>query len=386
MEIRPTRVSLDDAFHALKKGEDGSARYPLSWEADSYQWGVSLHQPVIQDGLVYQVGARGVQAFDVTTGEAKFTIPGDDVSAPAVSGQNLVLGDRDSLALYSPSERKELWSIDRAEGWGKSPHVTPDGTILAGDGCQVMALNPADGSSLWTTSLPSSAGIMGYSAESKVTVGYTGIYASETQQLFVLDEKGHELWSTRYDKASLAERGPLFVVREKLFKLFGSSHSLKAMDPRTGRKLWSEKADGQTEVWASPAGHVVVRDGLTMRLRDGQTGEQRWTYQLNSEPDWNVRRARVTFSETEVIVTHPDGAMTGLDPSSGSVLWDEKSRGVGPTSPTVGPDGILVMKVDGKVKGLLPTKFVEHKPRVGKTLEETDDGILMGSVHLRKRK
>lgn len=381
-------VPLEDAFQAVMDGEVGSTRYPGSWNVPGAQWAVPLHQPVVgHDGTIYQADNRKVLALDPGSGQEKFTIPGDEVGVPVRFGEQLLCCERQAVFAFDPATRQRAWTVPLESGWGKKAAVSSEGRVFAGDSGQLLALDGRTGQDLWRQPMPGCVQVLGYSEEHQVVVAYNGTFGAEDERkLYAFDGNGKQLWSARFDEAlCMSPKGPLFAVKEKLFKLFGSSHSLRAIDPRSGKKLWSESASSTTTLWSTPDGNVIVGDGRQLRLRDGQTGQVRWTFLLKNEPQWNQPGASLTLQENEYIVTDPDGSMTGIDPTTGKARWEEPSRGRTYGGPAVTPEGILVLKTEGQIKGLLPVGMILSK-RVSRPVEEGDDSVRLGSVQVRKRR
>lgn len=384
----PPTVPLEDAFRSVTDGEVGSTRYPDSWKVSGARWAVPLHQPVVgHDGTIYQADDRKILALDPGSGREKFTIPGDEVGVPVRLGEQLVCCERQAIFAFDPVGQKRTWTVPLESGWGKKAAVSADGRVFAGDSGRLLALDGRTGQELWSQPMTGSVKMLGYSDEHQVAVAYNGTFGVESERkLCGFDGDGKQLWSTRYDEAiCMGQKGPLFAVREKIFKLFGSSHTLRAIDPRSGRKLWSESANASTTLWSTPEGHVIVGDGRQLRLRDGQTGEIRWTFLLKNEPQWNQPGASLTLQKDEYIVTDPDGSMTGIDPSTGQKRWEEPSRGATYGGPAVTQEGVLVLKTDGQIKGLLPAGMLKSK-RAAYRVEEDQDSVRLGSVQVRKRR
>lgn len=379
-------IGLDEAADALllSGSKEGSPRYPKTWAIPSTQYAVAIHRPLVgENGLVFQVADRKIQAVDLRSGEEKFSIPVDSASSPALLGDRLVCQERGALFVYDPATRREVWRQPMGGSWGRQPLVTPDGKVIAGKSASLVAFDGATGQELWCTDTGSEVNPLAHTQG--VILATCGIYAGETTRLLAFDSAGTQIWSKSYDRQVSVADGPVYYLKEKMFKLFGTSHSLKAVDPKTGRKLWSESADASTDLFAVPGG-VVVRDGSQLRMREAQTGRQLWSYQLNGECGWNGPFSNVQATEKGLIVTHPDGQITGLDPATGKELWNEPSRGPSYHGPAVGPDGVLVLKTEGTLKGLIPRELVAiaGQPRPG--ISEGESSVQVGNVQLKKRR
>jgi len=150
--------------------------------------------------------------------------------------------------------------------------VNNNAIVLAGSEGVVMSLDAQTGTPLWRVSV---------GAALAAGVGSDGRHAAvvtRSNELVVLGA-GSELWRTRL--AAQVFTSPL-VAGERVFVL-GADRTISAFDAQTGRKLWQNQRPGEALV---------------------------------------LRQAGVLVAVNNTLVVGFSGRLLGLNPLTGSVLWD----------------------------------------------------------------
>lgn len=110
---------------------------------------------------------------------------------------------------------------------------------------------------------------------------------------------------------------------------------LKAMDPESGKELWSHEGLVAPLTPSADGKLVVFYDGESIHCLDATTGKSLWVsekqprrklYEYNFGP-------RLLFSGSAVLFAGGDGSMRGLDSASGKVLWEAPHEKSGYRSP-----------------------------------------------------
>ena len=90
-----------------------------------------------------------------------------------------------------------------------------------------------------------------------------------------------------------------------------------------GRELWRQKLNAQAFTAPFVAGErvFVLAADRSVNAFDGQTGRKLWTQQRPTEP-LVLRQSGVMLAVGDTLVVGLAGRLAGLNPSSGSVLWE----------------------------------------------------------------
>ena len=107
----------------------------------------------------------------------------------------------------------------------------------------------------------------------------------------------------------------------KVLAVVTKSNDLVAM--QDGRELWRQKLNAQAFTAPFVAGEriFVLAADRSVNAFDGQTGRKLWTQQRPTEP-LVLRQSGVMLAVGDTLVVGLAGRLAGLNPSSGSVLWE----------------------------------------------------------------
>jgi serine/threonine protein kinase/outer membrane protein assembly factor BamB len=100
-----------------------------------------------------------------------------------------------------------------------------------------------------------------------------------------------------------------------------------SVDPRDGKVLWTRKAKVTEDVPSTApviSGgllHTVTPDGKQLLALDPRTGKTRWTL------DIAAYTGGVQHTSDTVLLTSPDGTITGVDGATGERLWRDRVTG-----------------------------------------------------------
>ena len=282
--------------------------------------------PVAADGTLVVSLERGkLTALDPTTGQPRWTFPGDSkedqklkleaiYSTPVVAGGRVYLGAYDG-AVYAldAGSGSIVW---RAETGG--PIV--GGLALAGDVVyvgsldrKIYALDARTGEPRWPQ--PFNAGHEVFAQP--VVQGDLVYVATMGGHLYALDAAaGGPRWSFKADAALPAapafDQGRLYVG--------GLDNGLYALDAVDGRLLWSFKAGNW--FWTTP----LVQDGVVYAAAldrkvyalDAETGQPRWSQPFKTLGEVRATPALVAGA---LVVADRDGNVYGLRPDTGEQVW-----------------------------------------------------------------
>nr|WP_274388929.1 serine/threonine-protein kinase [Streptomyces cavernae] len=203
--------STSDAGGVRAFAPDGSVR----WSTPTGPAPTS--EPVVADGVVY-VGTFGdeVQALDAATGKRLWSARvGTDAGRPTVVGDTLVVGSSGEQPLHGISlNGSPLWNRGDEE-LGGDRYLTWaafGGLAVTASSYQLVALDPADGSTAWTFR-PDDEG----NQYSDPTVSGDTVYMSHGSMLYGLNRRGRRIWQKRAEGgASLGTQSPV-VHRNRIY-------------------------------------------------------------------------------------------------------------------------------------------------------------------------
>lgn len=152
-----------------------------------------------------------------------------------------------------------------------------------------------------------------------VTVSGDGVgVASDDGTVALLDaQSGRDIWRIGLKSpiaAGVGSDGKVVAVVTK-------SNDVVAM--QDGRELWRQKLNAQAFTAPFVAGErvFVLAADRSVNAFDGQTGRKLWKQQRPTEP-LVLRQSGVMLAVGDTLVVGLAGRLAGLNPSSGSILWE----------------------------------------------------------------
>ncbi|WP_053850529.1 PQQ-binding-like beta-propeller repeat protein [Streptomyces sp. NRRL B-24085] len=196
-----------DAGGVRAYAPDGSVR----WSAPTGP--APTGEPVVADGVVY-VGTFGdqVQALDARSGKRLWAAKaGSDTGRPALVGDTLMVGSGGERMLHGISRSgRTLWDSanDKVYGGRYFTCVPFAGLGVTVSDYELVALDPADGSTAWSFPFPDEG-----NQYSDPTVFGDTLYVRHGSTLHGVDRRGKRIWHRRVEGgASLGTQSP--VVRD----------------------------------------------------------------------------------------------------------------------------------------------------------------------------
>lgn len=263
------------------------------------------------------------------------------------------------------SNGTELWRFpaktDAKKTFYASPVLTSDGQLIVGGYDKVVySLDPTDGSSNWTFTGATDR-IIG-----SVAVGNGLIYVpSSDYNLYALDLKGKLQWS--FNAGGSLWTQPV-VDANRVY--FGSlSHTVYALDAKTGKLAWSTNLDGAIlgSLTLGTDGSIYAgTQGNTVFALDSATGKVKWQQAMKS---W-IWSGPVQ-SDGLVFAGDQSGEFAALDSTTGKVTWTLKPDGPILGSALIFPDGVIFGTDSGTLLAV---------NKAGKTIwKQTINGKLYGT-------
>ena len=175
----------------------------------------------------------------------------------------------------------------------------------------VTALLPARLS--WTSRI----GSVNFPLAVSVSANHLGIASDDGTVALIDAQSGSDVWRVALKSpiaAGVGSDGKVLAVVTK-------SNDVVAL--QDGRELWRQKLNAQAFTAPFVAGErvFVLAADRSVNAFDGQTGRKLWTQQRPTEP-LVLRQSGVMLAVGDTLVVGLAGRLAGLNPSTGSVLWE----------------------------------------------------------------
>ena len=334
--------------------------------AGSVKW----QQPIVTEnarGLRLQVGPDGtvyatesvngvslytlLLAFDGLTGVEKWRSElFNGMTTPGIGKNNEILvGTKPFLAALDPENGDTQWSYGGGNDGQGLDNVIPatlhDGTIVV-VGSQAQAIDAESREKKWMLRLLSPHGPPAVDADDTVYMG--GVKLSALR-----GATGETAWvlPPQVGSSSFGYYSPVLGLDGTLYTLTSRSvsksrvtiqeKSLMAIDTNDGAVKWSLVSDRINLRDYLPSisvdGTVYLREGLNLVAVDGNSGNRKWTAELNGRFD-----SVVIDGDGNVLVGASNGVLRAFDGSDGTSLWSFKSDNGRPiVRVVIGPEGMV---------------------------------------------
>lgn len=241
--------------------------------------------PVVADGVVYLGAYDGrIYALSLDTGELRWAV---ETSGPIIGGILVQKG-----VVYVGSSDGRLYALNASSGesvWDK-PFATKG--------------------SIWST---------------PVADGNTIYVASMDKHLYAIDmTSGQPRWPEPFLAAAGIPSDP--ALAHGMVLVGAMDRRFYALDAATGQVRWSVKADNW--FWSKP---LVEGDTIYVGALDGRVyaidinnGKLRWPQPFRAGA---AVRATPVLSRGVLVVADKDGNIYGIDPATGSQIWQDKIQG-----------------------------------------------------------
>jgi outer membrane protein assembly factor BamB len=288
---------------------------------------ISCSPAIGSDGTIYFGDDAGnFYALNPSDGHLKWQSPfaaiGKIYPSPAIGSDGTIYFGTDKGYLYAITPDRSLRWWEYVGGGGHiRPAIGPDGTIYISGYGFLSAINPNDGSLIWTINNLNIGGM--YDSDASPSIGSDGtIYVGSINGMVYAfnPNKGDIKWhwiiasSSILTSPTIGSDGTIYVG--------SATGTLYALNPSTGITKWHYKVTGsEPMIYSSPA---IGRDG---------------TIYFGS------------FSSPS--------NLTAINPDDGSFKWSyETVNDLIRTSPAIGPDGTIYFgSDDGKLYALTSSSY-----------------------------
>ncbi|MFG2024325.1 PQQ-binding-like beta-propeller repeat protein [Streptomyces sp. NPDC048825] len=193
--------------------------------------------PMVADGVVYVSTYKSLIAVDGQDGRTLWTSDvGTQAGRPALVGSTLVLGSEgsDSVLGLSVTRGKALWNASNDDVVGdtlrESVYIPFGDLAVTTTPDLLVAVDPADGSTVWTVRGKRHAEYSHYYSDP--TVHEDHVYALLGQTLYVVNRKGEQRWALTFSDPSVPAFQPVVSAHpERGMRVYvGTRNGIAAVD------------------------------------------------------------------------------------------------------------------------------------------------------------
>ncbi|MDX8389625.1 MAG: PQQ-binding-like beta-propeller repeat protein [Mariprofundaceae bacterium] len=245
---------------------------------------------------------------------------------PAVAGERIVMGARDSRAHIYDLKGSELGRIALDAPSESGALLLTNGDVVLGDNKgNIYAIDPVASVVRWQKTLASI--LMG----TPVAIEQGFIIQGADNHMYAFSEDGEKLWSYAGEIGGLSMHlgtSPL-VSHGRVYAAFNNGEVV-ALDAANGDLLWRRHLiiDTRAAVLSElqvPVADPVLVDGMLviafyqgdMMALDPINGENRWQRQIST-------KSTPLSLQNSLFVATSEGALMALDASSGESLWKQQ--------------------------------------------------------------
>ena len=253
--------SLDENLYALDLAT-GKERFRFQAK------GEVKSSPSVRDGVVYFGDEGGFfHAVDAKTGKALWSFEtdggvtssasffprGSDGGKDGKGGTGVLFGSYDGF-LYALDAKtgEELWELETDGYVHATPAIADGRTYVAGCDTYFRAVSLADGSEVGKVSLE------GYAAASPAILGDRAYVGTFENQFHAVDLKAMKLAWTFEDPERKFPFYASAAASSKAVVIGGRDKMVRALDPKTGKELWSHATRARVDASPVIAGDRVI--------------------------------------------------------------------------------------------------------------------------------
>jgi outer membrane protein assembly factor BamB len=291
----------------------------------------------IAAGTVYVGGMDGnLYAVELSSGQKKWTLPTTSTfkASPGVREARVFIGDTDGrFYCVDASSGKELWHFDTDGEIDSSPNFCGTNVIFGSRDYNVYCLDAQTGTQVWKFET-------GYEVRCFCSIADTQCYVGGCdQKLHVLNSKtGEQTSEVELD----APTGSAPAISDGVVYLGTESGTHYAIKADLSKVLWRRPADRRvSEDISSPAAtaDAVIfgaRDKLVQAL-DPKTGRPLWSFTAKGRID-----SSPVVVGPLVVVGSADGRLYAIDLDTGRLQWNYEAGGSILASPAVASGRLVI--------------------------------------------
>lgn len=331
-------------------GNTGAAAGVDLTEGVEQAWGTggSVIGPVVRDGTAYVslLGSGALRAVDVATGDEVWAreqvSDGNDLplaarSIPAVGNGTVVVGTGGGYRAFDAADGTTAWQGESLDFSAVAPTVH-EGTIYYSTSSAHYAAAIEDGSEQWRYEATGGA----TPAIHDGTVFTSTVTDDGTQQVLALDAAdGTVVWTTQRPVNTItAVDGTVYVSAstEHDDDRYADG-TVFALDAATGEERWTVEFDYETRPSIAVAGGTAyVGENVHLYALDTADGSERWRFDMQQ---YGRDPSPATVVGDTVCFTNGRGRLFALDAATGAERWTVDAPGE-PSGDVVVTEGMLL--------------------------------------------
>lgn len=331
-----------------------------------------LPQPVVGDGRVFTLdSANEVRAFDLGSGRELWRNDlaakedDDDAMAGGLAydgGRVFVTTGFGKVVALNAADGKTLWSKKLGIPVHAPPTVSTGRVFVITVENQLFALSAETGGELWPPHQVAAepARVLG-AASPAVEGGIVVAPFSSGELAGVQAETGRVLWSDTLTSVRLTDelaaisqiRGAPVIDEGRVFAV-SQAGSIAALDLRTGRRLWNKDFGGLGSPWlAGDFLYLITSDNELLCVAAGD-GAVQWVTKLEAWKDKEKKRGAILWAGPvlaggRLLVVGSNGEEVTVDPVTGKRLGSRPLRDSVRVPPVVANNTLLILDDGGRL-------------------------------------
>jgi len=299
------------------------------------QWTKEVHEgastPIVvwEDTLYF--GTSPVEnrlvAMDITSGSVRWSREYDEwVMSLTTDGQTLYVGSHSGVEALDPATRTVNWSTTDSHADGGEVLATDDRLFSGGEYGKLLALDPDDGSELWSQWHNNLATMIPTFDEDRIYVPVSGSNTSAGGTVHAYTHEGDPEWTFDVEaniEDSYFSGGVSPVVVDDVV-VTSSGPTIFALDVATGDLRWAHVVapDDNIEEVCSDGNRIFGgTQGGTVVALNPATGTEHWRAPYSTSV---VAIPHLTLAEDRLYVTRFNGSLTVYEATTGKELFSDE--------------------------------------------------------------
>jgi len=298
--------------------------------------------PVVANGRLYAVDVTGtVHAFAADTGARAWSVATTSDSANAASrfgGGVSVEGERlyatnglGDVVAMNIADGSQIWKVKPGGPLRGAPSIFAGQVYVMSQDNQLIALNEADGATVWTASgALEASGVFGVAAPAAAQGTIVAGFSSGELSAYRY-ENGRVVWQDTLSRtsistsvSSLADIDADAVIDQGRVYAIGQGGRLVSVELNTGQRIWEQSIAGISTPWIAGEWLFVVTDEGKLLCLARSNGKVRWLTQLARYRDEEDKKDPISWlgpvlAGGRLVLVNSRGAITYVAPETGQV-------------------------------------------------------------------
>ncbi len=354
----------------LVLGDTLSKAWEISIGAGGDRDAPLISRPVVADGLVFTLDVKQrLSAFDVKTGREKWSVslvppkekkhemPGGGLAY--AGGRIYVTTTYQRLLAVDPANGKTLWETILPSLSRSAPAVASDRIFVTTFDNRLLCHSTQTGEPIWNyTGLAETTNVLGSSSPAVDQSVAVAAFSSGELGAFRV-ENGQSLWSDNLSAvrktgplASIADIRGLPVIDQGLVFAISFSGRLVAIDLKTGDRIWQREIGGGETPYAVGDTVFLITSDQQLLAVSRTNGSIRWVSPLPSYEDPDQRKSPIVWTGPvlaggRLIIASNAGEVMEMSPADGKKIRAWETEGPVTIPPIVADATLFILSGDG---------------------------------------